>query len=503
MPPLYCYYGDDFTGSTDVLEQLAVNGVSSVLFLTTPTPAQLARFAHCQAIGFAGDARSRTPEWMSAHLPAIFTRMRELSPEIVHYKVCSTFDSAPHRGNIGRALEIGRAVFATETVPIGVAAPHLGRFVVFGNLFAAAGNEVYRIDRHPTMASHPATPMHEADLRLHLSHQTDLPIGLVDLRAFESHTVAEQFHRQGGGGAAAVLLDGINVAMLQQAGQLLWSLKENARPLFTIGSSGLTASLVAHWRETGAIAATHPSVTAPATDRLLIISGSCSAVTAQQIRWAKRNGYTAIELDAAGVASGDAQARETALQSALQSLRSGSDTVLYTSLGAPSGATLDQELGAAIGRLLLDIVQQSGVRRVVLCGGDTSSHAVQQLNLTAITFAGALAPGAPLCRAHADEATGLDGLELVLKGGQIGPENFFEIARRGSARVDRATTSEEIRGCVGGICMEERRTAGPSASLGMTNLTLVQTLRFVSGVEGFGTRYGPTVNTPPLTNLKV
>ena len=80
MPLLYCYYGDDFTGSTDVLEQLAVNGVSSVLFLGTPTPAQLARFSDCQAIGFAGDARSRTPEWMNEHLPAIFTRMRELAP---------------------------------------------------------------------------------------------------------------------------------------------------------------------------------------------------------------------------------------------------------------------------------------------------------------------------------------------------------------------------------------------------------------------------------------
>ena len=291
MALLYCYYGDDFTGSTDVLEQLAVNGVSSVLFLATPTPAQLARFAHCQAIGFAGDARSRTPEWMSAHLPAIFTRMRELAPEIVHYKVCSTFDSAPHRGSIGRALEIGRAVFATETVPIGVAAPHLGRFVVFGNLFAAAGGEVYRIDRHPTMAHHPATPMHEADLRLHLSYQTDLPVGLVDLRAFETHKVAEEFRRQAGSGAAAVLLDGIDVDMLQQAGELFWDLKENAQPLFTIGSSGLTASLVAHWRKTGTIAATHPSVTASATDRLLVISGSCSAVTAQQIRWAKRHGY--------------------------------------------------------------------------------------------------------------------------------------------------------------------------------------------------------------------
>src|SRR5258708_4176124 len=216
MALLYCYYGDDFTGSTDVLEQLAGNGVASVLFLSTPTAAQLARFSACQAIGFAGDARSRTPEWMSANLPAIFTRMRELGPAIVQYKVCSTFDSAPHRGSIGRALEIGREVFATQTVPIGVAAPHLGRFVVFGNLFAAAGKQMYRIDRHPTMAHHPATPMDEADLRLHLARQTNLAIGLVDLRAFQSGDAREQFRLQPHGAAPAVLLDAFDPFILPQ-----------------------------------------------------------------------------------------------------------------------------------------------------------------------------------------------------------------------------------------------------------------------------------------------
>jgi uncharacterized protein YgbK (DUF1537 family) len=433
MALLYCYYGDDFTGSTDVLEQLAVNGVSSVLFLTVPTQTQLARFADCQAIGFAGDARSRTPEWMSAHLPAIFTRMRDLNPAVVQYKVCSTFDSAPHRGSIGRALEIGRTIFATRTVPIGVAAPHLGRFLVFGQLFAAAGNEVYRIDRHPTMAHHPATPMLEADLRLHLSSQTDLPIGLVDLRAFQTHQDREDFRRQASSGAAAILLDGIDVAMLQEAGGLVWELGEDTQPVFTIGSSGLTAGLVAHWRSTGVLASAQPPVTAAATDRILIISGSCSAVTAQQILWARSQGYACVALDAAGLASGNLQSREAALRLGLDALRSGCDTVLYTALGKPSGAAHDQSLGVALGQLLLELVQQTGMGRVVLCGGDTASHAVQQLNLTAITFAGTLAPGAPLCRAHADEGKGLDGLELVLKGGQIGPEDFFDVARRGGA----------------------------------------------------------------------
>jgi uncharacterized protein YgbK (DUF1537 family) len=432
MALLYCYYGDDFTGSTDVLEQLAGNGVASVLFLGTPTAAQLARFSACQAIGFAGDARSRTPEWMSANLPAIFTRMRDLGPTIVQYKVCSTFDSAPHRGNIGRALEIGREVFATSTVPIGVAAPHLGRFVVFGNLFAAAGKQVYRIDRHPTMAHHPATPMDEADLRLHLAKQTNLGVGLVDVRAFQAGNAREQFRLQADGGAAAVLLDGVDAAMLQQAGQVICELADESRPLFTVGSSGVTASLIAHWRSTGVIAADPASVTSTKADQILVISGSCAAVTAGQILWAKQNGFACLELDAAALAHDGPGAVNAATELAVQLLRSGRDTVLYTALGTPTGSTHDKELGLALGRLILVLVQQTGVRRVVLCGGDTSSHAVQQLDLTALTFAGTLAPGAPLCRAHAEDGTGLDGLELVLKGGQIGPEDFFRMARDGN-----------------------------------------------------------------------
>ncbi len=432
MPLLYCYYGDDFTGSTDVLEQLASHGISSVLFLGAPTPEQVGRYSACQAIGFAGDARSRTPEWMSDNLPAIFRRMRALAPAIVQYKVCSTFDSAPHRGSIGRALEIGREVFATKTVPIGVAAPHLGRFLVFGNLFAAAGKQVFRIDRHPTMAHHPATPMEEADLRVHLAKQTNLAIGLVDLRAFQAGTAREQFDQQSDEGAAGVLLDGVDAAMLENAGELIWGLTKVSQPVFTIGSSGVTASLIAHWRSAGVIAAEPPTVTFTRADQILVISGSCSAVTAGQIQWAKRQGFTCLELDAAALAHGGSAAVNTAIGLALQPLRSGRDTVLYTALGMPTGLAHDNELGVALGRLLLALVQQTGVRRVVLCGGDTSSHAVQQLNITALTFAGTLAPGAPLCRAHAEQATGLDGLELVLKGGQIGPEDFFRIARDGN-----------------------------------------------------------------------
>ena len=80
--------------------------------------------------------------------------------------------------------------------------------------------------------------------------------------------------------------------------------------------------------------------------------------------------------------------------------------------------------------MLRQIIIETRVRRVVLAGGDTSSHAVSQLGLYALTWSAATQPGAPLCLAHSDSPE-LDGLELVLKGGQVGTEDFFEQVREG------------------------------------------------------------------------
>src|ERR1700756_3224139 len=96
---LYAFYGDDFTGSTDALEALAADGVRSALFLSPESLAHLERFPGLQAIGLAGDSRSRTPEWMDARLPEIFRRLQAFGAPVTHYKVCSTFDSSPERGS--------------------------------------------------------------------------------------------------------------------------------------------------------------------------------------------------------------------------------------------------------------------------------------------------------------------------------------------------------------------------------------------------------------------
>lgn len=422
--PLYAWYGDDFTGSTDVLEAFALYGARAVLFTRMPDEHSLRAFAGCAAIGIAGESRSRTPEWMSENLSAVFNAMRALGARVNHYKVCSTFDSSPTIGSIGRAMELGREVFDEQVVPVVVGAPHLGRAVAYGNLFAEANGAMVRIDRHPTMRHHPVTPMAEADLRLHLARQTALRIGLVDTAAFHSGTVQSRFAEELDAGAQAVLFDGSNEFMLDETAQLIWD-RACARPLFAVGSSGLTHGLLRHWRRHGLIPESPAIEPATKADRLLVLSGSCSPATAAQIQQAQHSGFSAFELD--GAAPWRTQAAK-----ARDALKRGESVVLYTALGPQLiNEAHSEEFGAALGRMLHELVLESGVRRVVIAGGDTSTHAVKQLNLEALIFQAPLAPGVPLCRAHAP-GSAFDGLELALKGGQIGPPDFFRLALNGS-----------------------------------------------------------------------
>jgi hypothetical protein len=93
---LLSFYGDDFTGSTDAMEVLEWAGIPTLLFLAPPSTELLeTRFQHIRAVGVAGVSRSMTPSQMDDKLPPIFSAIKSLNSHIVHYKVCSTFDSSP------------------------------------------------------------------------------------------------------------------------------------------------------------------------------------------------------------------------------------------------------------------------------------------------------------------------------------------------------------------------------------------------------------------------
>ena len=452
---LLAYYGDDFTGSTDVMEALSRAGLRTVLFLQPPTPTQLAEFPGLRAFGLAGGSRMLSPEEMERELPLPFEALKASGAPIIHYKMCSTFDSSPRIGSIGRAIEIGRRVFGERPTSLMVGAPVLGRYVVFGNLFARSGldTDPFRLDRHPTMSAHPVTPMSEADLRLILAEQTHLPVELVDVLKLDD-PCGRKSEAQGVS-APIVLFDTLRDAHLPVIGREIARLAEQG-PLFVVGSSGIEYALVAHWREVSSPEmgkaqrdVTHPpSVSSQASrsnetrpspakpvDRIISISGSCSPVTDRQIARAAAHGFREIPVPAKQlIQDGSADAVRAALLLEVERALPGSNgVILHTSRGPEDSrimrdkktlAAVSARLGPAMAAVLEDILGAMHACRAVVCGGDTSMQVARALGIVALEYLCPIAPGCPLCRVHAPGRVA-HGREIAFKGGQVGRDSFF------------------------------------------------------------------------------
>ncbi len=445
---LLAFYGDDFTGSTDALEQLVRGGVPTVLFVEPPTAEALARYPDVRAIGIAGQSRAMSPGQMDAALPPAFRAIADLGPRFIHYKICSTFDSAPHIGSIGRAIDLGAEVFENRLMPLIVAAPSLARYCVFGNLFARSGldSPPYRLDRHPTMRRHPVTPMDEADLRVHLSHQTNRPVALVNVLAVDRGVDAVAARLDSASPGDVVLFDALTDQHLATIGRLLAQLQSRElKPLFVVGSSGIEAALTRHWQATGAAAEDLASQPADAVDRLLAVSGSCSPVTARQIGWALAHGFAETAVDVARLF--DSTSLDADLAAIANEVKThhdqGRSVVIHTSRGVrddrAAGRGADggssPTLGGMLGRILQLVLGMRRVRRVAVAGGDTAGDIARTLGVEALEMVASLAPGAPLCRARSRLAE-VDGVEFTFKGGQVGHNDYFGAVLRGGARAE-------------------------------------------------------------------
>ncbi|HEX8045109.1 four-carbon acid sugar kinase family protein [Rhizobium sp.] len=437
---LLSYYGDDFTGSTDVMEALASNGVPTVLFLGIPSVEMLERFKECRAIGIAGTSRSETPEWMQQHLVPTFEWLKGLGAAICHYKVCSTFDSSPRIGNIGKAIEIGKELFEQPFVPVVVGAPQLKRYTAFGHLFAAYQGQVFRIDRHPVMSRHPVTPMDEADLALHLGKQTSLSVCLADLVTVSADNADQQLDALTAKASGILLLDVDSPETQAAVGKQLWRLKAD-NGFFVAGSSGVEYALLNAWRDRGLIDE-RPAFALPGkVGRLAVVSGSVSPTTERQIRQAMADGFDGVDVDPLALVGESAdRSIEDAINTGIASLKAGRSVILHTALGpsADRGGDIDRvpgarhRLGQALGIILRRIVEEERLPRAVIAGGDTSSHALKELRVEALTTLLPLpqTPGSPLCLAHGNY-TPTNGLQIALKGGQVGTDDYFSQIRDG------------------------------------------------------------------------
>ncbi|USQ79168.1 four-carbon acid sugar kinase family protein [Ornithinimicrobium faecis] len=413
------FVADDFTGGVDVLLQAARCGEPATMFLSEESflAADASELRTCT--GVATTFRRSAPEEVSDSLRRILDHALTQEPRVVQYKICSTADSSPTRGSIrppfAQFLERG-----AERIALWAAQPGLRRFTAFAHHFANDRGTVYRLDRQPTMANHPSTPMRESDLRLHFAEQIGEAVGsitLEDLRQQERLSLA--WEREAAAGHRLVVLDAVHPDDLTTHGTFL----AGEAPAYVIGSGGATLGLGAGlgWREDPA----HQVSTQAASGPVLVVAGSCSELTAAQIaRVEERSDWSVLAWDPA------AGAPETVATEANQLLASGQHVLVHSGGASPARVEASAGLGTLVPTGLAHIVSHNlgQFARLVVAGGDTSGDVLTLLGATKLTTVAVLDRDTCLCLV---DGIGGSTQEVVLKGGQIGSVDFFVHAALG------------------------------------------------------------------------
>ena len=393
----YVFIADDFTGASDTLATLARGGLRVRLFRDLPRPEDLSGL---DAWGIATDARALGPAEIAALTARLGQGLQRFQPDLLHVKICSTFDSSAQIGNVALFAQGLAAALEIPDLAVLAGQPSLGRYAVFGTLFARGPDgRVHRIDRHPVMAVHPVTPMAEADLTRHLAS-----LGLNGL-----HLVP----RGAEGAAFPRLYDLLDQTDVAQAGR---DLAAAGRRLVVMGASSVAEAWLATQTQLRP-ADTEPQAT---PGPILAFAGSRSMVTAAQVE-------ACVSLARFPVSPTDllqpGAERRRLQDRVMDRLDQGQDCLVHLT-DAECGPARPAALAQAGAELIHDLAARCPLGGLIVAGGDTSSAIVGRLAPDWLDYAGALCPGVPILHAQVQGRP----LPLALKGGQMGGRDFFDRA---------------------------------------------------------------------------
>ena len=437
------FYGDDFTGASDNAAQYARHGLKTVLFFSDPGADELTQAAQVyDVVGVAGTARSLDPDGMRAELTPVLEKFRQLKVPLVQYKCCSTFDSSPDTGSLGHAMQLMQACWPDSLIPVLAATPEFGRYTMFGHHYARAGTAVYRLDRHPVMSRHPVTPMNESDLSSVLTKQGFTPSHTVDLRLLDHFEASPDALAAELITHDSVVFDGYTLKQVITAAASLWHVAQE-RQVCAMAAQGFAHGLGAWLRQSGRLQSSQPTHKLDAVDRLLVLSGSCSSLSAEQIAWAREDGFLTMRADLSLLTGEDPGALNALENRMLDALKSGTSVIVFTAEGpddamvsaastqAMSASAMAQRIGHVFARLARVAFAQAGLQRLVVAGGDSSSFTMRDIRASALEIkASHFGQNAHVCTLVSDVPL-IHDKEVLLKGGQVGQANLYGLMLAG------------------------------------------------------------------------
>ena len=407
---------DDFTGATDLANNLVRAGMRSVQTIGVPDGAPP---EGAEAVVVALKSRTIPADEAVAQSLAALRWLREYGARQIYFKVCSTFDSTD-RGNIGPVTEALMDALGCDFSIACPAFPANGRTVYKGYLFTG---EVLLSEG--SMRDHPLTPMTDPSLVRVMQRQCQRRVGLIEHAVVRrgSEAIAQRMAELKAAGVAIAIVDALDDADLHAMGRAFATL-----PVLTAGS-GVAIGLPANFGlAPGGDAAQLP----PSAGARAIVSGSCSAASnAQVAAFLARHPQSGFAVDPLRLAAGEDLAASAL---AWAGGRLGGEPLLVYATAAPESVKAVQaalgveRAGALVERTLAQVAAglvERGVGRLVVAGGETSGACVQALGVKQLRIGAQIDPGVPWC--HAATGGGR-AIHLALKSGNFGTTDFFDKA---------------------------------------------------------------------------
>lgn len=419
--PLLGCIADDFTGATDLANNLVRAGMRCVQTIGVPEgdlPLQT------DAVVVALKSRTVPAAEAVAQSLSALRWLQAQGVAQIYFKYCSTFDSTA-AGNIGPVTEAlldalhGPGQGFTIACP---AFPVNQRTVFKGHLFVG---DVLLSDSG--MRHHPLTPMTDANLVRVMQLQSRRRVGLVaqDVVSAGPLAIRERFTALQAEGVGVAVVDAISNHDLMQIGQALAGM-----PLVTAGS-GVAIGLPQNWPQMQCRAIGSRADALPAAHGLqAVVSGSCSVATNAQVLQFRQSGRPSLAIDPLAIAAGEDVAAQ-ALAWAEPLLASG-PVLLYATAEPAAVRAVQDRLGVAragemvehtLSRIAAGLVQR-GVRQLLVAGGETSGAVVQALGVQRMMIGPQIDPGVPWTAVDTPLCPG-EPVHVALKSGNFGSADFF------------------------------------------------------------------------------
>jgi uncharacterized protein YgbK (DUF1537 family) len=407
---------DDFSGASDAASFLVKSGMKTMLF--NGTPGNDDRVRDCSAAVIALKTRSEEPEKAVRETLNAFQWLMQNGAKQFYIKYCSTFDSTP-RGNIGPTIDSVLEAYGIQYTVLCPSLPVNHRVVKDGKLIV----DGVPLDQSH-MKNHPLNPMWDSDLSKLMEPQGKYSCLKLDGKTLrKSVGEIQKFLDQFGKSHSHFYV--IPDYETDEDGKRIADVFGNLKLL--TGGSGLLEHLGKRFCSQEKTLPSQ-SFSSKTKGKGLILAGSCSKITLEQIREFIDAGGKAYKIDPLKLVKGELSAADILdfVQRYPQE-----EVLIYSSDRSDQIKRIQEEAGAEVVSQKLEglmgetakNVYQSGYKRIIVAGGETSGAVIHGLGFNGFLIGESIAPGVPVMVPSQQP-----DLRLVLKSGNFGGKDFFRLA---------------------------------------------------------------------------